>query len=62
MNLSKVFAGGDASFVSVSEEQNQGPDMCEVCPFQQPLNIDMKNIDAMVALGEEDVIDDNLFT
>ncbi|KAB7500915.1 putative E3 ubiquitin-protein ligase HERC4 [Armadillidium nasatum] len=60
--VKNVFAGGDASFVSVSEEQKQGPDMCLICPFQQPLHIDMKNIDAMVALGANDTIDDNLFT
>lgn len=58
----QVYAGGDASFVCVSKSNKQGPDFSLSCPFDQPLTVKEKKIDAIVSLCEDDIVDEELFT
>ncbi|XP_068245605.1 probable E3 ubiquitin-protein ligase HERC4 isoform X2 [Palaemon carinicauda] len=60
--VQKIYAGGDSSLATVSKESGRAVDFCEKIPAEQPFHVDQSQIDRMLALGAEDMIDDDLFT
>lgn len=60
--IQKIYAGGDSSLAIVTKESGTAADFCEEIPAQLPFCIDQSKIDKMLSIGEEDMIDDDLFT
>ncbi|XP_045600512.2 LOW QUALITY PROTEIN: probable E3 ubiquitin-protein ligase HERC4 [Procambarus clarkii] len=60
--VKKIFAGGDASMAVVMKEPEIADDYCKKHPHQLPLKIEESKINQMMGIGEEDMIDDDLFT
>ncbi|CAL4099634.1 unnamed protein product, partial [Meganyctiphanes norvegica] len=60
--VKEVFAGGDATFATVMKEFGASEDYCLKLPLKAPLLIEEETINQMSSLGEEDMVDDDLFT
>lgn len=58
----QIYSGGDASMVTVTRESGSADDFCKMPIFQVPLQIEENNINKMVSTGEEDMVDDDLFS
>ncbi|XP_047486162.1 probable E3 ubiquitin-protein ligase HERC4 isoform X1 [Penaeus chinensis] len=60
--VKRIYSGGDASMVTVTREAGSADDFCKMPLFQVPLQIEENNINKMVSTGEEDMVDDDLFS
>lgn len=62
--VKKIFAGGDVSMAAVSKEAGGAEDFCSLplAPSNAPLIIQEEKIKSLLSIGEEDMIDDELFT
>ncbi|XP_076042940.1 HECT and RLD domain containing E3 ubiquitin ligase 4 isoform X2 [Oratosquilla oratoria] len=58
----QVFAGGNTCFVkSCRDQEERFPDFCLQSQLVRPLIVQPEKIDEMLGVGEEDMIDDDLF-
>lgn len=60
----KIFAGGDVSMAAVSKEPGAAEDYCQLhnsAPYT-PLRLEEEKIAQLVAISEDDMIDDDLFS
>lgn len=60
--VSQIIAGGDVSIARVSKQPNTALDFLLTVPYTQPTCILEEKINDMISIGEDDMIDDDLFT
>lgn len=60
--LPQIFAGGDVSMARVSKQPNTALDFLLTVPYTQPTCILEEKVNDMISIGEDDMIDDELFT